>query len=279
MEPKSLSTDQKLSLNCSHCEWIATVESGIPIARPRLPIDKQDPEVPDFIHTPWELRRPYRIVRRHPGYLVGFNNGEWGGALLWYAPDGTLREKLLSDRIVEILPNVASSVILTTGLGGEGRAIVVTEAESKFRVGRSTPLEGELFAAAQLPLEGMVVVTSRGLFKLESDLSVTTLFRTDLGQVPNGVVMDNNGTFYMGFRGGVMRFRKAGDSYREDWLFPVALGDNPSRCYLARAAQSRLELAQACSVALPWPKIANSSLEVDAGLCSSTARASAAGWT
>jgi hypothetical protein len=54
-------------------------------------------------------------LKTDTGWLVGFDNGEWGGKLYWFNEDGTYNEKILRGNIKNIfrIPTASSVLILT----------------------------------------------------------------------------------------------------------------------------------------------------------------------
>ena len=57
-------------------------------------------DVPSFRLTEEELLRgTIRILKVEDGWLIGHDEGEWGGDLWWYAPDGKRHYKISDDQV------------------------------------------------------------------------------------------------------------------------------------------------------------------------------------
>jgi hypothetical protein len=170
---------------------------------------------------------PSVVVRRPPGVLVGFDGGEWGGALLAYSQAGALLGTLLRKNVIEILPEAQASIVLV-GLAhmGEssGRVVEVLEEVNRFRVGRSVDLGGTPRTAIRDPAGTLVIVTNRGLVRISADFTVLTRLASRWQLLmPSAVVVDEAGVIYVGMRGLVAKWTPSGTSYLEEWLFPPSL--------------------------------------------------------
>jgi len=221
VDPVSLSSDEGLSLNRSACEWTVTLEGGLVTASQ---FAKVQPKTPPSFRLPLQWGAPHRIERRPAGILVGFDRGEWGGALLWYSSAGALQGTLLHENVVEILPGVASSVAFVglAHLGEDsGRAVEILEDATRFRVGRSVDLKSAPRAVVREQAGTILVVTHRGLVRLAPDFTAKTLLDTHWGLLyPNAAAVDAAGIVYVGMRGVVARLAPQAGGYREEWLFP-----------------------------------------------------------
>lgn len=224
MDPADLSTKQLFSLNYSQCTWSVTVGDIGPIATPH---EKVLPEVPLDIHPPAALGAPRRILKRRPGYLVGFNCGEWGGTLLWYTPTGKLKGKLVGENVVELLPGEQSTIALfgLAHLGGDyGRAVEIVEMDDTFKATRSVDLGSAPSAAVRKAPTTVLVVTHDGLLELHEDFSVTNLLVSKWGMLyPTSVIVAQDGTIYVGMRGVVAEVKRSENAYIEKRLLPAPI--------------------------------------------------------
>jgi hypothetical protein len=221
VDPASLSSNEVLSLNYSRCEWAVTLDGGLVTPSPHAEVRPET--IPGF-HLPSTWGPPRRIIRRPPGILIGFNRGEWGGALLWYSAAGALQGTLLSENVVEVLPGVGASIVFTglAHLGGDrGRVVEIRENATRFTVGRSVDLKSAPRAVVREQAGTMLIVTHKGLVRLALDFTAHPLVDARWGMLyPSSVAVDAAGIVYVGMRGVVARLTPAGGAYREEWLFP-----------------------------------------------------------
>jgi hypothetical protein len=163
-------------------------------------------------------------LRRPPGYLVGFNRGEWGGALLWYTPTGRLKGKLSDENVVELLPGEHSTIVLLglAHLGGDyGSAVEIIETADEFKATRSVEFGSAPRAAVRTTPTTVLVVTHNGLVELNTDFSVTNLLVSKWGSLyPTSVTVAQDGTIYVGMRGVVAEVKRVENGYVEEWLLP-----------------------------------------------------------
>jgi hypothetical protein len=140
------------------------------------------------------------------GWLIGFDAGEYGGSLWWYASATTAGVKLSSDNVLRLLPTADEGVVLA----------VVGIAHMGLDVGRLLRfhyLNGapHLAALADLgtqpqvvllePTGAALVLTNRALQRVQPDGAVTTLCTVDYsGLYPTSMVVLRSGDIYVGMR-------------------------------------------------------------------------------
>jgi hypothetical protein len=221
IDPARLSQNQILALGYTGCEWSVTLSDGLIV-----PASQKESEPPDTLglHLAANWGVPSQVQRRPQGILVGFNNGEWGGALRWYSPAGAFRGKLLSENIIDIVPGVDRSIVLAglAHLGAEyGKAIELVENETQFNVGRSATLNSPPCAAVRERTGALLIATNRTLLRLGPDFSVSLLLEAHWHPLyPNSIVVDAAGTAYLGMRSVLARVTPINGGYREEWLIP-----------------------------------------------------------
>ncbi|HET7541699.1 MAG TPA: hypothetical protein VFK05_17615, partial [Polyangiaceae bacterium] len=144
--------------------------------------------------------------------------------LLGYSDTGALRKVLLHENVVEILAADDASIAFVglAHLGGDrGRAVEILESSTDFAVGRSVDLKSAPCAVVRERAGTFLVVTHRGLVRLNHDFTTQTVWDTRWGMLyPNSVAVDAAGIVYVGMRGVVGELTPTGDEYREHWLFP-----------------------------------------------------------
>jgi hypothetical protein len=184
------------------------------------------PSVPTGIALPRQWGAPHVVRRGRAGLLFGFDHGEWGGALLWYADDGTFKQKLLDDNVVEVVP-VAGGFTVFAGLShlgsDTGRATAVVDAKGAYSLGRSAELGSAPRAVVVEDTGALLIATMTGIVRLGRDFQVQPLHRASWGMFYPVSLALLEGTAYVGMRGIVAEVQLGADPVTETWLAPVDL--------------------------------------------------------
>ena len=221
MDPATLSNDELSALNYSPCTWSVTIRDGVPVPAPDHPIA---PETPRGLQLPRTLGPPRAVLQGGAGTLVGFNRGEWGGALLWYGSDGSFRRKLLDEDVVQILA-LPSAILVFVGiahLGGDhGRAVEIIESGPHFELKRSVDLGSAPRAAVRDPNGTVLVATTKGLLRLAPDFTVQPILQARWGSLyPSTIELGSDQKVYVGMRGVIAEIELASRVAHDTWLFP-----------------------------------------------------------
>lgn len=222
VDPATLSLDQEFSLNYSACTWSVALHDGVPMAT-----EQQVPplDLPSSFHLPDGERSRPRVARQgRAGVLLGYNNGEWGGSLLWCSADGSVQGELLDDNVVAILPILDRFVVLA-GLSHlglvRGRVLELLDDANGFQRARTTEFGSAPTAGAVEPSGAILVTTMRGLVRLTPEFHVHWLRDFDWGMFyPASIVIDRT-TAYVGMRGIVGEIKLDSDPPRATWLLPI----------------------------------------------------------
>jgi len=221
VDPATVTDEQRLSLNHSLSSWAVFVRDGAVCAEDYR---ETSPKVPAGISVSQQLGLPRVVQRGRSGLLLGFNHGEWGGALLWYADDGALKQKLLEENIVELLPTATGFTIFAglSHLGSDtGSAKELVDSGSLYRLGRSADLGSAPRAMVTEQGGSVLVATMAGLVRLRADFRIEPLLRTRWGMLyPVSLAVDGS-TAYVGMRGIVAEVRLGADRVTETWLSPT----------------------------------------------------------
>ena len=221
IDPATVTVDQRYSLNNSLCSWDVFIRDGVAVAEAH---PDTRPAIPPGLRVPDRWGPPRVIERGRSGFLVGFNHGEWGGALRWYSESGPLKSELLNDNVVDLL-QVPNGFIAFTGLAhlgsDDGRATEIVDTGKLFRIGRSVDL-GSAPRAVVLEGDGAVlVVTTDRLVRISSSFQLTRLHNGDWGMFyPVSLALDGT-TAYVGMRGVVGKVDLGAVPPTETWLSPA----------------------------------------------------------
>lgn len=142
--------------NYSNSEWRVYLEEGKPSASySRIPSNNR-PERPDFVPKANQFHGGGRCTKVEDGWLVGFNQGEFGAALYWFSNDGTRNYKVSDHQVVNFvtLPDGVYAV--------EGLAHMGISRGSIIRIARNKASDRwEATTVADLPFAPYAVVLRR----------------------------------------------------------------------------------------------------------------------
>lgn len=232
-DPLVAGSDRWYAANHADDEWAVFLEDGRVSVRPwhereddrgRLPFAL----APD-VNGAWSQEIPWRVsvFRVDDGWLVGFDGGEWGGALWWFSPDGEDRYRISEDRIKAFL-STEHGLLALEGLDhlglSQGRILRFARgAGGRWEATLFVDLEDAPYAVAREDDGSLIVVTSRRLVRVRPDRTLDVLVDDAFWSVlySNSVVVGPSGAISIGMRGGVARVRKDVEAYRVSWLEPL----------------------------------------------------------
>jgi len=165
--------------NYSKYEWRVISKSGQPNAQLITGALEQRPR-PSFVPEAGGFHRASAFAAVEDGWLVGFNEGEFGAALYWFSPDGKRHYKISDHQIVDFFS-------LSNGVHAiEGLAHLGLSRGSVIRIIRPKSSESwQATSVTRLPFvpeavsvrrDGTMLVTlSDSLVSIGSDYKIQTL--------------------------------------------------------------------------------------------------------
>ena len=205
---------------------MASGREGVEISRlPNYPI--QDPLPFDIQPQKAEadLAGHRHVKRVSDGWLVGFDAGEFGGALWWFSADGGSRKKLADDNVVGFADS-ASGVLALVGLAhmgtDYGKVLLVRESQGGERRVEVVADMGAAPAAYAMESDGsLLVATYEKLIRARTTGGVEQLHAPVNGFIiPNSMTLSDGGVLHIGMRHFVLRLSPADGGYREEWFVP-----------------------------------------------------------
>lgn len=169
---------------------------------------------PDFAPEAGGFTGGAAFARVDDGWLVGFNNGEFGAALYWFSPDGRQSRKISGHQVVEFfsLPDGIHAIEGLAHLGmSEGSVIRVQRSGTGSRW-RATTVKKLPFAPSTVSVrrDGSILITlSDSLVSLGRDGELVTLHSQPLwsGLYPGSSVLTaDESRLYIGMRQYVVEF-------------------------------------------------------------------------
>lgn len=226
----------EVDLQCANSameEWyIISIEKGRIVASKRqLPLEPlwHGHSLPFLIKPDSDERdlNGHRYVHRvDNGYLIGFNQGEFGGAIWWFSGDGRERKKIIREKskgFVEAKKGVFGIYGLahmTTSRGGILKLEVDSSGEWSARKVAEFDKAPQAFLSENSG--SILIVTTNSLVRYFTNGNQEALHRASHWSwiAPTSIVVDSVGVIYIGMRYFVARLTPSGKGYKEEWLVP-----------------------------------------------------------
>ncbi|MBU2574776.1 MAG: hypothetical protein KKH28_11935 [Elusimicrobia bacterium] len=219
------------SLRCagfSGSAWSVSLVGGNVKINPRsgAPVDEPLPFEIRPKDTAAGLGGDRRVKRVKNGWLIGFDAGEFGGALWWFSANGGKRKKLIKENVLGLVESSAGVLVLVgiahfrTDKGEVLRAR--KNRKGDWQVTRLADLGGEPKAFAKESPDSLLVLTNHGLLRVLASGKVERLFTTRYGGLyPNSMTLSKTGVIHFGMRHFVTRLTPADNAYKEEWFVPA----------------------------------------------------------
>jgi len=214
--------------NYSMREWRVTTEGENLTIRLDTRRDHQDPLPPEITsgNVAAGSKGDRRVIRVEDGWLVGLDEGEFGGALWWFSSDGKMSKKLADENVVDFARS-SKGVLALVGLAhlgfDSGKVLRIAEGEAgNRRVEVLTDLGAAPRAFAAESSDSLLVLTTRGLVRVGTSGTLAQLLPTNYGLLyPNSMTRSPSGVIHVGMRHFLTRLTPTGNSYREEWFVPL----------------------------------------------------------
>lgn len=178
-----------------------------------------------------------RVLKVTDGWIVGFDAGEWGGAIYWFNPSGTSHYQVKLPRPVDQfdVENVRAmfphqdSIVVFQGLShafDRGKVVKLTKgSEGRWSASLLAKLESEPLVCLEDQPGSWVVVTWKSVLRLNANGTRGDLCPASFtgSLYPNSIVKASDGAIYIGMRHFCARLIPEGTGYRPELLVPTAL--------------------------------------------------------
>jgi hypothetical protein len=212
--------------NLSRREWrVSPGASGVRIE------PEPEPEHNTGGRLPFALPKEIRAGgRRHvlpvaDGFLVGFDAGEWGGALFWFSRDGKTWRQLSEENVRGLVPLGPGEVLALHGLNHLGlrrgaARWLMRDAQGRWTVSETKMLDAGPQTFVSTP-EAVYVVTAESLTRLGRERQVSVLQPLPTAILyPNSMTVDPGGALWVGMRHFVLRLAPTRTGFSPEWLVP-----------------------------------------------------------
>jgi hypothetical protein len=161
----------------------------------------------NFVPTAGRLRKISAVAAVKDGWLVGFNHGEFGGALYWFSPDGSNRYMISSGNIVDVF-NLNHEYFAIGGLDhgsySRGEIIQISQLadQEKWQGSPLIKLPSAPYAVSVFNSESAIITLSNGVV-LYKDGKLSIIIPDGPWEYffpQNSVLSDDQKKLYIGMR-------------------------------------------------------------------------------
>ena len=212
--------------NLSQREWKIEEKNGQIVPRLTVGTDRGD-KIPFSFHATKKdeaaLHGTAHVHRAADGYWVGFDAGEYGGALYSFSSDGKTRHPLSTENVIGF-GDLRNGTVVVTGLAHLGMSVghlaIVSGSVDASHVEPWIDLGGAAETFFVESPESMLVLTTGGLFRITACGDVNRIARTNYDALyPSSMLADSRGVIWIGMRQFVVRWIPGENgTYREEWL-------------------------------------------------------------
>jgi hypothetical protein len=233
--------------NDSKHEWVVFPNGVRPSVRSRVVKEEKGTHFPFWqeSYPPMPFRVPrgsaqdglsgeWFSIKVSDGWIIGYNAGEWGGALWWFSPDGKKRERISRDQVIgffETKAGLLASEGLAHGFRSVGQIVRLAKgSDGRWRSERFVDLNAAPVAAVLSGDANLIVATTNRLLRVDlPSRKVYVLVDHGFwgGLYPKSMMIAPSGEIYLGMRHGVAKFAKVDGIYRTRWLVPDTSFDRP----------------------------------------------------
>jgi hypothetical protein len=248
--PPASESKEGRGANWSRVEWKVYEQGGRAIARrlerqPRPTLNDRNSYRPPFQINVFfaadgpVLREPHtrpnkerisrdRLAKVEDGWLFAANGGEWGGAIWWFAPDGSRHYKVSDDQVGQFHETTAG-LLATEGLAhmglNHGKVIRLKQSSSGKWVSEKFASLDAAPAVSLLDRDGSLLIASfKDLVRVRMNGQAETLLpeaRVCWKYLyPGSMIVLPSGDIFLGMRFAVTRLRKTVTGYEPFWLIP-----------------------------------------------------------
>jgi len=165
------------------------------------------------------------VKRVNDGWLLGYDAGEFGGALWWFDVDGSHRKKLAEDNVAGFADSSLGALALVglAHMGTDyGKVLLVREGKQGNRqVDTISDLGSAPTAFAMESGDSLIVATYDKIVRVLVPGGVEQILAPKDGlPYPNSLTLSKAGVIHVGMRHFVLRLSPAIQGFKDEWLVP-----------------------------------------------------------
>ena len=171
-----------------------------------------------------EIKGYSSVKKISNGYLIGLDNGEFGGSLHFVNSSGLTEYEIAGYLNIRNIFVYKSKIFATEGLahlGGQRGQIIEIYKQRKWKYKTFSKLIEAPRLIADYKNE-KIIVTSQYILKFDSDLKVEQILKSPFywGMLyPSSILFDNN-DIYLAMRQGVLKIKSFDSSPEYEWYIP-----------------------------------------------------------
>lgn len=221
-EPPAYASDEWFTAEADKHEWIVSLGGANPKVRLRE-TNESDSATLSFKIEPKSakagLAGPEIAASVDDGWIIGFNQGEFGCGLRWFLPDGARRYNVSQLQLVSLFSD-GKDLLAVERIAQGGVSTGAIDPLFRGWTGRweGKPLV-DLGAAPYVAIRdfdgSLIIATTSRLLRVPG---VDNVFWR--GLYPNSIVTTAAGSIFIGMRHGVAKIDKAASTYKVRWVLP-----------------------------------------------------------
>lgn len=163
------------------------------------------------------------VMKVDDGYLVGFDNGEFGGSLYWFSKDGKQKDKIARKNIKQFVwrNNLLYAIAGLNHMGSDyGSIHLITNPNGKWAVKDYLTLPNAPMAVALDSHENLIIATSSALLAVDTNKQITLLeayHNWQPNMYPSSLVIKDD-VVYVGMMEGIYKYDLT--TKQDAWLLP-----------------------------------------------------------
>ena len=188
-----------LSANWSKHEWRVFIRNQIPCAQLTTEPPEKLPDRPNFVPRAGNFIEGTftggkAFARVDDGWLVGFNQGEFGAALYWFSSDGKQKYKISNHQVVDFL-SLSNGIHAIEGLAhlglSRGSVIRITRANAsgRWQAASVAKLPAAPYSVALRRDDTMLISLSDSLVSLTPSYKIQYLLTNANWDYPNSSIL------------------------------------------------------------------------------------------
>ena len=158
------------------------------------------------------------------GWIIAYDEGEFGAAVYWFNDDGTKKQKI-SDLHINDFQAEGNRILAVTGLAHmdstQGSLVELEFNAKRWILTELIKLDESAEAIVRIKKGEYVIVTTYNLIQVNLEKKVEILITPQWGTLyPNSIIIKED-TVYVGMRQFVARYKLTPKNQQIDWLIPT----------------------------------------------------------
>jgi hypothetical protein len=165
------------------------------------------------------------VYKVDDGWLVGFDEGEFGGSLWWFSQNGNRYKKLTNENVIDFV-GLSEKTLILTGIAhmgfDEGKILLVRKVgDGDYKLEVFADLGSQPDAYINESPDSLLIITTKALMRVTKSGTVRKLFETEYDWLgTTSIALSSKGAIYAGHRHFITRLTPVANGYEEQWFVP-----------------------------------------------------------